>query len=98
MLIIRDVFRCKPGKSRQVAEIFKEALKHLEGAGSVQGGKVMIDLVADYWTVVAELEVKDLGAYERDMEAYASREEFRKIMAGYMELIDGGRREIYRVA
>lgn len=97
MLIVRDVFRCKPGKSRQVAEIFKEALKHIEGAGSVQGGKVMLDLVADFWTVAVELEVKDLAAYEREMETFATREEFRKIMAGYMELIDGGRREIYRV-
>jgi hypothetical protein len=97
MLIVRDVFRCKPGKSRQVAEIFKAALKHIEGTGSVLGGKVMLDLVADFWTVAIELEVKDLGAYEREMETYASREEFRKIMAGYMELVTEGRREIYRL-
>jgi hypothetical protein len=54
-----------------------------------------------YWTLVSEMEVETLQAFE-DMEKMqgASPEdmkEFERIMAGYHDLVDHGKREIYKV-
>jgi hypothetical protein len=39
-----------------------------------------------------------LTAFEKEMENYASDEELAAVMAGYHDLIDGGHREVFRVA
>jgi hypothetical protein len=97
MLVVRDIFRCKPGKSRQLADLFKSASRLMEQEAAIQKPRILIDFVADYWMVVLEFEVADLAQFEREMELYASREDFRKAMAGYMDLVEEGRREIFRV-
>ena len=97
MLIIRDIFRCKPGKSKQLAEQFKSASRVMEGEAGIQKPRVLLDFVAHYWTVVLEFEVENLAQFEREMEIYATREDFRKAMAGYMDLVEEGSREIFRV-
>lgn len=44
--------------------------------------------VADYWTVVLEMDVEDVAEFERHMAA--SRQE----VTGYMDLADGVRRKV----
>jgi hypothetical protein len=63
---------------------------------------VMTDLSAEqYWTVVGEMEVESLDAFEKMMAAPpasdADQKEFEKAMAGYHDLVDSGRREIYKI-
>jgi hypothetical protein len=97
MYVVRDIFTCKPGKSRQLAELFKSSMATTPQMDGFQNGKVMVDAVAGYWTVVLEAEVDSLEAYERGMAEYASRPEFRKSVEGYMDLVVGGKREIFRI-
>jgi heme-degrading monooxygenase HmoA len=97
MILIRDVFRCKPGKSRELAEKFKKAAVVFEKMDGFKGQKVLLDYVAEYWTVVLEAEAESLAEFEKHMQTYASRPEARAAMEGYMELVEGGKREIYRV-
>ena len=97
MLLIRDIFRCKPGKARQVAEKFKQALPAFEAHDGFRNARVMVDLVADYWTVVMEAEVDDLAQFDSHMQSYGSRPEVQEALAGYLDLVEGGRREIYRI-
>jgi hypothetical protein len=50
-----------------------------------------------FWTIVAEAEVgriDDFFAYE---EKLMSNESLRKTMADYHDLVESGRREIYRI-
>ena len=50
-----------------------------------------------FWTIVAETEVgriDDFFAYE---EKLMSNESLRKTMADYHDLVESGRREIYRI-
>lgn len=97
MLLIRDVFRCKPGKSRELAEKLKATVPLLEKADGFVNCRVTVDLVGDYWTVVLESEAADLSQLERHLREYSSRPEMREVMAGYMDLVDGGHREIHRI-
>ena len=97
MYVIRDVFRCKPGKSRQVAEMFKKTVESMRGIDGFERPKLMLDFVTDYWTVVLEAEVESLSKFEEHMATFSTRPEIRQAMAGYMDLVLEGHREIYKL-
>ena len=101
MYLVRDIMYCKPGKVRQLLEKFKQMAKLSDKVGMPRM-RVMTDVSAErYWTLVSEMEVETLQAFE-DMEKMqgASPEdmkEFERIMTGYHDLVDHGKREIYRL-
>jgi hypothetical protein len=100
--VVREIMYCKPGKVRPLVEKFLSMSKLMEKMG--QGKmRVMTDMSAErYWTLVAEFDVPSLKAFE-DMMAgpagasEADTKEFERIMTGYHELVESGRREIYKV-
>ena len=101
MYLVRDIMYCKPGKVRAMVEKFIAMSKLSEQAGMPKM-RVMTDFCADqYWTVVAEMEVASLQAYEDMMSAppggEAAMKEFEKIMTDYHDLVEYGRREIYTI-
>jgi len=64
--------------------------------------RVMTDFSAErYWTLVAEMEVPDLQAFEQMMQSPAGSpedmKEFEKIMKDYHDFVEYGRREIYKI-
>jgi hypothetical protein len=97
MYLIRDVFRCTPGRSREVAEKFKKSLQAAGNGNGLAKTRIMIDYIADYWTVVLEQEVEDLQTFERHMAEVRENPRVREAMAGYMEMVDRGHREIFRI-
>ena len=96
MLIIREVFRCKPGKAGALIDKFKAMNALSEGRGQ-KSSRILVDAVSTYWTVITEFEVESLTAFEKEMAEYANDQEMRDAMAGYMDLVDGGHREIFRL-
>ena len=97
MLLIRDVFRCKPGKARELAERFKKVIPSMERDDGFRNIRVMVDYVATYWTVVLEGEVESIEQFDGHMAQFSARPEVKAIMSGYMDLVEGGHREIYRI-
>jgi len=99
MIVIRDVFRCKPGKAKVLIEQFKTAMplmmKDMEQTGNY---RILVDAVATYWTVVIESEAENLTEFEKRMSEMKPSPEAEKAMEGYMDNVDGGYREIFRVA
>ena len=101
MFLIRDIMYCKPGKVRAMVEKFK-VMSELGVKAGMPKMRVMTDFCAErYWTLVSEMEVEDLGAFERMMSSPAGSDEdmkqFEELMKGYHDLVDHGKREIYRV-
>jgi hypothetical protein len=101
MLLIRDIMYCKPGKVRPLVEKFLAMSKLGEKIGMGKM-KIMTDLSAErYWTVVAEIEVPSVDAFEKMMSGVGQKEsdmkQLESIMQGYHELVDQGRREIYKL-
>ena len=97
MLLIREVFFCKPGKVRPMVEKFKamSALTERLGMGKA---RVMTDVSAErYWTIVSEWEVNSLKDFEEMMSNTSQAKEFEQIMKDYHDLVESGRREIYRI-
>jgi hypothetical protein len=97
MFLIRDVFRCKPGKARILAEKFKETIPSMERDDGFRNCRVMTDVVGTYWTVVLQAEVDSLAKFEGHMRGFGARPEVQKALEGYMDLVEGGHREIYRI-
>jgi hypothetical protein len=96
MYLIRDVFTTKPGRAKDLVAKFKEASPHMKALGG-HSLRVMTDTVAGYWTVVMETEVEELEAYFAHLRDRTSHPEIEKAMSGYMELVVGGHREIFRI-
>ena len=97
MLLIRDIFYCKPGKVRPMVEKFlaMAALSEKKGMGKM---RVMTDVSAErYWTVVSEMEVPSLEAFMAMVQGGDEMKEFDAIMKGYHDFVDQGRREIYTI-
>ena len=101
MLQIREIMYCKPGKVRPLVEKFLAMAKINEEAG-LGKMKVMTDFAGErYWTIVSEFEVPSMQAFEEMMQGKGMTEEmvkkFEDIMKGYHDLVDHGRREIYKI-
>jgi hypothetical protein len=97
MLLIREVFYCKPGQVRPLVEKFKtmNKMSQKQGLGTA---RLMTDLSAErYWTVVSEWEVKSLAEFEEQMSKSMENKEIEEVMKGYHDLVDHGRREIYTI-
>jgi hypothetical protein len=101
MLLIREVFHCKPGKVRPLIEKFQAMGKIMKSAGQPTM-RLMTDLTGErYWTLVAEMEVESLTDFDKMMQGGDMtpdmQKEFGKIMEGYHDLVEDGRREIFKI-
>jgi len=101
MLLIREIMYCKPGKVRPLVEKFL-AMSTLGERLGMPRMKVMTDFSAErYWTVVSEMEFADLQSFEQSMSSPqgsdADMKQFEEIMKGYHDLVDHGKREIYKL-
>jgi hypothetical protein len=98
MFVIRDVFQAKPGKAKALVEVFKKSNDYLRSKQMVGNARVLTDFVGTYWTVVTETEVEDLTQYTNMVRGFTSSPEVGEIFKGYMDLVEGGHREIFQVA
>jgi hypothetical protein len=101
MLLVREILYCKPGKVRPMLEKF-QAMNKLGPRMGMPPMRLMTDFVGErYWTLVAEMEVKSLDEFERLMQGTGLSQEdakqFETIMQGYHDLVDFGRREVFKI-
>ena len=101
MLLIREIMYCKPGKVRPMVEKFL-AMARLNEKLGMGKMRVMTDFCAErYWTIVSEFEVPSMQAFEEMMQGQgqddATMKEFERVMEGYHDLVEYGRREVYKI-
>ena len=97
MYVIREVLNCKPGKVRQMVEKFGGISVVLREMGQ-EPLRVLTDVTGEpYWTIVAEARVERIDDFFAMEEKLTTNETVRKTMADYHDLVDRGRREIYRL-
>lgn len=94
MYLIREIFKTKPGKAKDLVKVFKQAGPFMEKDG-FKNGKVMTDFVADYWTVVIEYEVESIENFASKARTETTDPKLKEIFKGYMDLVDSGKREVY---
>ena len=101
MLLIREVFHCKPGKVRPLLEKF-QAMNRIMAKAGQESMRLMTDFTGErYWTLVAEFETPSMAEFEKMMQgggmSEADTKEMERLMEGYHDLIESGRREICRL-
>ena len=101
MYLVREIMYCKPGKVRPMVEKFVAMSKLGEKSGMPKM-RVMTDFCAErYWTIVAEMEVPSVQAFEDMMQnpqgSAEDMKEMEKLMTGYHDLVEYGKREIYKI-
>ena len=96
MIIVHDIFICKPGNASKLAKKFKEAM-----AGNNELVNIMTDMSGQFNRVVMVSKYDSLTAWEQSWEKYKEKsEEMKKMeeaMAGYQDMYLTGSREIYQV-
>jgi hypothetical protein len=97
MYVIREVLHCQPGKVKPMVEKFKAISRELAALGH-KPMRLLTDVTGEpFWTIVAEAEVErvdDFFAVEKQLTA---SETLRAAMGDYHDLVQDGRREIYRI-
>lgn len=96
MIIVHEIFICKPGNASKLAKKFKDAI-----AGNKEFVSIMTDMTGQFNKVVMVSQYENLTAYEQSWERYSKdSEEMKKMneaMAGYQEMYLTGSREVYQV-
>ena len=96
MIIVHDIFVCKPGNASKLAKLFKEAM-----SGNEELMHILTDMTGQYNRVIMVSQYESLKAYEESWNKYMQNsEEMKKMqeaMKGYHEMYLTGAREIYQV-
>ena len=96
MIIVHDIFVCKPGNASRLARLFKEAM-----SGNKELVNIMTDLTGQFNKVVMVSQFESLTDYEQSFDKYMKDDEavkaMKEKMAGYHDMYLTGSREIYQV-
>jgi len=97
MIIVHDIFICKPGNASKFAKKFKEAMSENEDLLYI-----MTDLSGPFNKVVMVTKHANLAAFEQSFEKYKQNAEAMKkmtaAMEGYQDMYLTGSREIFQVS
>lgn len=96
MILVHDIFICKPGNASKLAKKFKETM-----TGHMDVVNILTDLTGQFNKVVMVTKYDNLTAYEESFKKYMEdSEEMKKMkeaMTGYQDMYLTGSREIYQV-
>lgn len=95
MIIVHDIFVCKPGQASKMAKLFKELM-----ADEKEVTSIMTDMTGQYNRVVMVSEYESMAAYEEAFKKYMNptdemKQKYAK-MEGYTDMYLTGSREIYK--
>ena len=97
MIIVHDIFICKPGQACKFAKLFKEVMADNDNLVNI-----MTDMTGNYNKVVMVTQYESLTAYEQSFQKYAQDSEeiktMKEKMKGYHDMYLTGSREIYQVS
>ncbi|HEX5171341.1 MAG TPA: NIPSNAP family protein [Cyclobacteriaceae bacterium] len=95
MIIVHDIFICKPGNASKLAKKFKDAMGTADELVAI-----MTDMTGQFNRVVMVTRYESLSAYEQSWEKYMQNtEEMKKVneaLSGYQDMYLTGSREIYK--
>ena len=96
MIIVHDIFICKPGNASKVAKLFKEVM-----TGDNNLLHIMTDMTGQYNRVIIATQYENLSGYEQSWKKYEEDTEanrkMKEKMKRYHEMYLSGSREIYHV-
>ncbi|HSM60204.1 MAG TPA: hypothetical protein VK849_05380 [Longimicrobiales bacterium] len=97
MYVMREVLRCRPGKVGTLLKKF-EALNGVLARLGHPPFRMMTDVAGEsFWTLVLESEAPTMEAFLEMEASVMSDPDARSAMEGYHELVEHGRREVFKL-
>ncbi|MES2881960.1 MAG: hypothetical protein V4676_07425 [Bacteroidota bacterium] len=96
MIVVHDIFVCKPGNASKVAKLFKEWTE----VATNKNTTVMTDMTGGYHRVIVAATFDSLAQYEENMKTMGQTEAEKKMMEKFSnmnEMYLSGKREIFKV-
>ncbi|MBO9636192.1 MAG: hypothetical protein J7578_24025 [Chitinophagaceae bacterium] len=95
MIIVHDIFVCKPGNASKLAKKFKEGM-----AGFSELKQVITDVTGQFNRVILVSQYESLTDYEQSWKKYEEDTEatrkMQEVMQGYQDMYLTGSREIFK--
>ena len=95
MIIVHDIFICKPGNASKIAKLFKEVME-----GNEELVNIMTDMTGQYHRVIIASGFDSLAAYEEDTKNIGQTPEEKEVMDKFKDMNEmyvSGSREIFKV-
>lgn len=96
MIVVHDIFVCKPGNASKLAKLFKEWTE----VATQKNTTVMTDMTGQYHRVIVAATFESLADYEEQMKTMGQSEAEKKVMEKFNTMNDmyvSGEREIFKV-
>jgi hypothetical protein len=98
MIVVRNVFKLKFGKSKDAVQIWKEGLAIAKRLGfPAKSSRILTDVVGDFYTIVFENTFESLSDFERAGKEVMSKPEWQKWYEQVHTVTESGYREIFNV-
>jgi hypothetical protein len=97
MVIIRNVFRLKFGKAKEAVPLLKESVAIQKRSGVEFSSRILTDLVGPFYTVVLEISVPNLAAFESQAPKVMGDKDFQANYQKLTPLVESGYREVFTV-
>ncbi len=93
MLVARQVFRAKYGRGDELVALFKELNARMqEESGAAPRFRILTDATGPFFTVITEVEVESLAAWEGSFRESMSRPWRGEWFGRMMPLVESGSR------
>jgi hypothetical protein len=96
MIVVRDVFRLKFGKAKDVKTLMQES-KKLMSPEQLKNSRILFDLVGPSYTMVLENTHGSLADYEASMKDLFNKNEWQAWYQRFVPLVSKSHREIFTI-
>src|SRR5262244_619965 len=101
MVVVRNVFQLKFGKARDAVAVVKEGVAIQKRLAKTAGidfrPRVMTDVTGPFYTIVLELTVDSVAAFEQGAPTLMGNPEWQANYQKLVPLVESGYREIFTV-
>ncbi len=98
MIVVRNVFKLKFGKTREALAVFKEGQAFAKRLGvGMAAPRLLTDVVASFYTLVLEQTFASLGEFETSTQTLMGNPEWKSWYQKVLPFVDSGYREIFMV-
>src|SRR3954464_9590667 len=98
MLVARQVFQAKFGQGDALVAIFKEMNTRVaQVSANAPKFRILTDVSGPFFTVVAEVEVESLAAWEGTFRQMMNQPWMGEVFGRMMPLVETGTREFYTI-
>ena len=96
MIIVHDIFICKPGNASKIAKLFKE----WADVAPKKNIQVMTDMTGQYHRVIIAARFENLAVYAEEMKTMGQTPQEKEVMDKFKDMNEmyvSGSREIFKV-